>query len=151
MPGAPRYKKPSFWIICAAVVVVAVGLIILLTKMVKTLELPDTASVTAVEMEQFNDMLTVGRVAITDAGQIDSILSALTGARKTLRYSVNDYPTTDNFLGVTLIEKDRARKLFLYSEGGEYYIEEPYVGIYRTNRKTSEALYRVYTGNGNKG
>ncbi|NLM11501.1 MAG: DUF5301 domain-containing protein, partial [Clostridiaceae bacterium] len=40
----------------------------------QTLELPGTASVFTVEMEQFNDRLSIGRVVITDAEQIETIL-----------------------------------------------------------------------------
>jgi len=58
----------------------------------QTLELPDTASVFTIEMEQFNDRLSIGRGVITGAEQIDAIFSAMADAKKTLRHSVNDYP-----------------------------------------------------------
>ena len=50
-----NYKKPAFWLVCAAVVVLVVGTVLLLTNPVQLLELPDETSVIAVEMEQFND------------------------------------------------------------------------------------------------
>jgi hypothetical protein len=139
-------KKPAFWIVCAAVVVAAVGAVLLMANPAQTLELPDTASVFTVEMEQFNDRLSVGRVVITGAEQIDAILSAMAGAKKTLRHSVNDYPAQDNYLVVRLIIENETRTLCLYSEGGEY-IEEPYAGIYKTHGNSGKVLYQVYTDN----
>jgi len=53
-----------------------------------------------VEMEQFNDRLSIGRVVITDAEQIETILSAMAGAKKTLGRSVNDYPTQEKYLSL---------------------------------------------------
>ena len=41
----------------------------------QTVKLPDVASV-FVEMEQFNDRSSVGRVVVTDAGQLETVLSA---------------------------------------------------------------------------
>jgi len=140
-------KKPAFWIVCAAVVVAAVGAVLLMANPAQTLELPDTASVFTVEMEQFNDRSSVGRVVITGAEQIDAILSAMAGAKKTLRRSVNDYPAQDNYLVVRLIMENETRTLCLYSEGGREYIEEPYVGFYKTRGNSSKALYQVYTDN----
>jgi hypothetical protein len=77
-----NYKKPAFGTVCAAVAVAAVATVFLLTYETQTLELPDTSSVFTVEMEQFNNRLSVGRVVITDAGQIETVLSAMAGAKK---------------------------------------------------------------------
>jgi len=141
------HKKTTFWVACAAVVVAAVGAVLLMANPAQTLELPDTASVFTVEMEQFNDRLSVGRVVITGAEQIDAILSAMAGAKKTLRHSVNDYPAQDNYLVVRLIMENEMRTLCLYSEGGRDYIEEPYAGIYKTHGNSGKVLYQVYTDN----
>ena len=139
-------KKPAFWIVCAAAVAAAAGAVLLTANPAQTLELPGTASVFTVEMEQFNDRLSIGRVVITDAEQIETILSAMAGAKKTLGRSVNDYPTQEKYLVVRLIMENEMRTLCLYSEGGEY-IEEPYIGIYKTRGNLGEVLYRVYTDN----
>jgi hypothetical protein len=142
-----NYKKPAFWIVCAAVIIAAAGAVLLTANPAQTLELPGTASVFTVEMEQFNDRLSIGRVVITDAEQIETILSAMAGAKKTLGRSVNDYPTQEKYLVVRLIMENEMRTLCLYSEGGGEYIEEPYIGIYKTRGNSGEVLYRVYTDN----
>ncbi|MGI6345195.1 MAG: DUF5301 domain-containing protein [Bacillota bacterium] len=142
-----NYKKPAFWIVCAAVIIAAAGAVLLTANPAQTLELPGTASVFTVEMEQFNYRLSIGRVVITDAEQIETILSAMAGAKKTLGRSVNDYPTQEKYLVVRLIMENEMRTLCLYSEGGGEYIEEPYIGIYKTRGNLGEVLYRVYTDN----
>jgi hypothetical protein len=142
-----NYKKPAFWIVCAAVIIAAAGAVLLTANPAQTLELPGTASVFTVEMEQFNDRLSIGRVVITDAEQIETIFSAMAGAKKTLGRSVNDYPTQEKYLVVRLIMENEMRTLCLYSEGGGEYIEEPYIGIYKTRGNLGEVLYRVYTDN----
>ena len=147
MKNVLNYKKLAFWIVCAAVIVVVVGAVLLMANPAQTLKLPDVASVFFVEMEQFNDRSSVGRVVVTDAGQLETVLSAMAGAEKTLGRSVNDCPTQDNYLIVRLIMENESRTLFLYSKGGRNYIEEPYVGIYKTRGNSSKALYRVYTDN----
>jgi len=147
MKNVLNYKKLAFWIVCAAVIVVVVGAVLLMANPAQTLKLPDVASVFFVEMEQFNDRSSVGRVVVTDAGQLETVLSAMAGAEKTLGRSVNDCPTQDNYLIVRLIMENESRTLFLYSKGGRNYIEEPYVGIYKTRGNSSKALYRVYPDN----
>ncbi|PKM86476.1 MAG: hypothetical protein CVU87_12045 [Firmicutes bacterium HGW-Firmicutes-12] len=55
-------------------------------------------------------------------------------------------PILDNYLIVRLVLAQERRTLCLYSDGGNYYIEEPYVGIYKSDRDTSVAMYKIYTG-----
>lgn len=141
------YKRPAFWLVCVAAVATAAGAVLLTANPVQIFELPKTASVFTVEMEQFNDRLSVGPVVITDAEKIETILSAMAGAKKTLGRSVNDYPVQDKYLVVRLIMENETRTLCLYSEGGSEYIEEPYVGIYKTRGNSGKVLYQVYIDN----
>lgn len=139
-----NYKKPVFLIIWVAVVLMAAGIILLLAVLIETIELPDETSVSFIEMEQINDRLSVGCVTITDTEQINEILSAISGAKKTLRYSVNDNPVEHNYLIIKIHTDDKTTTLYLYSDRLCDYVEEPYVGIYRARRNTSKTLYRLY-------
>lgn len=144
-----HYKKPAFWLVCTAVLVVAVGVVFLLTNPTQFLKLPDEDSVLSVEMEQFNEGVSVGPVTLTDNTDVEMVLSALSGAKKTLRKSVNDTPTQKNYLIIRLILEEEMRRLCLYSEGGSYYIEEPYAGVYKSNRSASVEIYKIYAANVN--
>lgn len=142
-----HYKKPAFWLVCTAVLVVAIGMIFLLANPAQSLDLPDANSVLSVEMEQFNEGVSVGPVTLRDNTDVEMVLSALSGAKKTLRKSVNDTPTQKNYLIIRLILEEEMRRLCLYSEGGSYYIEEPYVGVYKSNRSASVEIYKIYAAN----
>jgi hypothetical protein len=139
------YKKPVFWITCMMVIVAVAGVVLLLTNPTRTLELPDAATVFSVEMEQVNDANIAGRLVITETEEIKKVLSAMTGARKTSGYSVNDYPAQKNYLVVRLNLEDEMRTLCLYSENGREYIEEPYVGIYKDSKDSGTILAQLYT------
>jgi beta-lactamase regulating signal transducer with metallopeptidase domain len=144
-----HYKKPSFWLVCTAVLVLASGTIFLLTNPDQFLGLPDATFVMSVEMERFNEGVSVGSAVLTDNTDIEKVLSALSEAKKTLRKSVNDTPTQKNYVIIRLILEDGIRSLFLYSKGGSYYIEEPYAGVYKINRSASGEIFKIYTTNGN--
>lgn len=140
-----NYKRPSFWIVCAAVIAVVVAAVCLLTNPVKTLKLPDKNTVLSMEIEQFNERESLGSIKVVDGGNIEIVMSALSGGKKALRQSTNDYPTQSNYLIVRLVLEGEQRTLYLYSEGGSYYIEEPYVGVYESDRAASVAIHKIYT------
>jgi hypothetical protein len=143
-----NFKKPAVWMVITAVIACIAVTLLLLANPAKSLELPDAASVLSMDMEQFNEYESLGVVTITDSSNVESVLSALSGARKTLRQSVNDYPVQNNYLIVRLNLAGERRTLCLYAEGDAYYIEEPYVGIYRSDRNASVEIYKIYTGSG---
>lgn len=140
-----NYKKPAFWVVAAAVIACAAATVLLLANPAKTLELPEADAVLSIELEQFNEYESLGPVSLTDSGDMESVLSALSGAKKALRQSVNDHPIQSNYLVISLDCSEVHRTLFLYAEGNAYYIEETYVGVYKSSRDASVALYQIYT------
>jgi len=142
--------KTVYIIICLVLLAVAVGLIFIFAKPAQRLELPDAESVDYVEMEQFNDRLSVGTVIITDKNEYEKMLSTLSGSKKTWRQSINDAPYEEDYLLIKIYFNERMRGLYLYSQGNRYYIEEPYAGIYKGNKSSSDEIYKIYTENLNK-
>lgn len=143
-----NFKKPAIWIVITAVIACIAVTLLLLANPAKSLELPESGTVLSIDMEQFNEDETLGAVTIADSSDVEIILTALSGARKTLRQSVNDYPTRNNYLIVRLNLAGERRTLCLYAEGNVYYIEEPYVGIYRSDRNVSVTIYKIYADSG---
>ncbi|PKM86477.1 MAG: hypothetical protein CVU87_12050 [Firmicutes bacterium HGW-Firmicutes-12] len=92
MKNILNYRKPTFWVVCVAVAVIA-SMCLLLTSP-QRITLPDGEAVQTVEMEQFNEGSSLGFVTITDKVDILNVLSNLSGAKKTIRHSTNDYPDT---------------------------------------------------------
>ena len=137
-------KKNIFiWIIIVAAVIIA-SAFLLSNK--QTISLIDTDIVIMLDMEQFNEGLSMGLITVTDREKIEIVLLNLSGAIKTMRITVNDYPIQDNYLVVRLISEKERQTMCLYSDGGSYYVEEPYVGVYKNNRDANAAIYSVYTG-----
>lgn len=139
-----NYKKPTLWVVAAAVIACVAAMVLLLANPVEMLELPEVDTVLSIEMEQFNEYESLGPVGIMDSGDMETVLSALSGAKKTRRQSVNDHPIQSNYLVIRLNLSEEQRTLFLHAEGNTYYIEEPYIGIYKSNRATSVAIYKIY-------
>lgn len=129
---------------------VAIGLIYVFVNPAQMLELPDAESIDYVEMKQFIDRLSVGTVIITDKNEYEKMLSTLSGSKKTWRQSVNDAPYEEDYLLIKIYFNERMRGLYLYSQGNRYYIEEPYAGIYKGNKSSSDEIYKIYTENLNK-
>lgn len=138
------YKKTIIWLICIVILVAIVAVACLFTILKQSIDIPEPASVLSVEIEQFHDHKSVAHSVITDVEQIEEILSALSGARKTLRQSVTDYPTTKSYFVVRLILKEQMRTLCLYSEGRRYFIEEPYVGVYSCSKHVYDLVHEVF-------
>lgn len=143
-----NYKKPKFWVIVSAVIMV-VGVCVGLITNPQTISLPEVDVVQLIEMERFNEGSSLGQVTVTSSGNMEVVLSNLLGAKRTMRQSVNGYPAENNYLIIRLILQGERRTLYLYSDDGSYYIEEPYVGIYKSSRGESDAIYKAYTGNVN--
>ena len=135
-------KKSLLWIIVAVVILVA-GVYIVFVMNRTTIDLPATDAITSITMEHFKDYASAGEITITDKGEIKSILGELSGAVKTRRWTVNDYPTAANYLVVRLFREGKMQTLCLYSDGADY-IEEPYVAVYRT-KKGFNCIYSMYS------
>lgn len=73
---------------------------------------------------------------VIDSEEINDIIYALSesgNGRTTKEESIQDYPVnSDNILQVDFILKESgASRLFVYMKNDNYYLEQPYNGIYR--------------------
>ena len=143
-----NYKKPAFWVVIASFVIVVALAMSLLTNPKQTpINLSAKDEVFSMQIEQVNEGESLGVVQITEASDIETILMALQNTNKTLKKSYNDAPSKKDYFRI-YIEGTSLQRLFLYNDNGRYYIEEPYVGFYKTNRETSVSIAKVYTSNG---
>ncbi|MDR0292560.1 MAG: DUF5301 domain-containing protein [Oscillospiraceae bacterium] len=143
-----KFKKSSRVIIVVAVALVAVlsvGFAVNRANGVE-IELPNADDVSFVSMNQYNEFAPIGEAVIRDRSEIDTILSVLSGAAKTRKQSIHDAPIDDNYLVVRLHLANEIKTFCLYTDGTDY-IEEPYLGIYRS-RQGFRSLYSIYTAHG---
>ncbi|MDR3599677.1 MAG: DUF5301 domain-containing protein [Desulfosporosinus sp.] len=147
-----NFQKPAACVLFISVLVVILVSACLLTNPelnpgpALKLELPDAPFVLSMKMEQINEGTSVGRTTVTDSEDIKTVLSALSGAQKTLTQSVNDYPTQENYLVVRLVLEKEEKTLCLYTQGNGYYVEEPYIGVYKykSDKETNAGIYKIY-------
>ncbi len=144
-----NHKKPVFWLIFITIAGV-VGISISLLRNAAMIELPDKDAVQSLELEWMNQALPQQKVTFTDKEQIHGTLKELAGGIKTMRWSVHDYPYQENVLILRWNLENERRTFCLYEEAGSFYLEEPYMAIYRVNRKTHAALLRLYEQGGSK-
>lgn len=138
-------NKKAFLLISALVLIGIIAGIALLIRPIKVIELPDAEAVTNAELEQYDDRMSIGKITLTDKADIEFLLSALSGARKTMHQSVHDAPLQTDYLSITLNLTDEMRRLYLYYRNGSHYIEEPYIAVYKINKSTSVEIYQIYT------
>lgn len=143
-----NYKNPAFWVgVVALVSVICVIVGLIANPKVNSILLPAKEEVTSIQIEQMNEGSSLGIIKTSSISDIEVILNALKDSNKTLRQTVNDAPYKKDYFRID-ITGTVSRTLFLYKDGLQYYIEDLYSGIYRTNRGTSTTIAKVYTANG---
>lgn len=144
-------KQPKTLMITLAVVIVAIVAAVAFTfggAASKTpVVLPLSSEVASITIEQINEGESLGAIHTSQKADVEQILIALADTNKTLRESVNDAPNRDDYFQIDMESTD-PRRFYLYSDGKKYFVEEPYVGIYRVDREASVAIAKVYTANG---
>ncbi|MEG1894072.1 MAG: DUF5301 domain-containing protein, partial [Clostridia bacterium] len=140
-----NYKKPAFWMIVVSVIaIVAVGIGLAANPKNNPILIPKSDEIASIRIEQINEGESLGVVEIVDKNQIETILKALQNTNKTMQESVNDTPNRNDYFQININGSD-SKKFYLYSNREQYFIEEPYAGIYKTSRETSVSIAKIYT------
>lgn len=109
------------------VVVFALALFAGCGKKVESTKLLSNGAVTSIEVMSIDG----DKIRPSEEG-VKEILHIIEHAEPTRSQSVNDQPTNVDAYGTIIINTDEESTTFHYYEkGGAYYIEQPYVGIYR--------------------
>lgn len=108
-------------------VVFALALLAGCGKKAEPVDLPSDDTVANIEVTTIE-----GEKIYPSEGGIEEILDIIGHAEPTRKQSVNDQPTNVDAYGTIIINTDKESTVFYYYEkGGAYYVEQPYVGIYR--------------------
>ena len=100
-----------------------------------TITLPQASDITSVDIAVGEN--TVSR---SDKNRISEIIACISGSEPTERESVQDVPGTENHIRIDFHVGTGTSTIFAYEDSGEYYIEQPYQGIYKINRQLYERL-----------
>lgn len=94
------------------------------------LTLPAADDVTEVRLEYEGES-----VVRTGPGWIEMLLEDLAAAEPTRKATVQDVPDKEDMASVHFVLEDGSEStLFVYPEGGKWYIERPYEGVYETDQ-----------------
>lgn len=139
-----NYKKPAFWVICVTLtVVLIIGAGLLADPKSEPVMLAPDDSISIINIQQIDGGISSQAINISDKADINLIVHALKNTRKTLRDSVNDYPDVKSFLQIDMAGST-AQRFYLYNDGKNSYIEQPYVGIFKIDDRDSSAISDLY-------
>ncbi|NLZ95192.1 MAG: DUF5301 domain-containing protein, partial [Bacteroidales bacterium] len=140
-----NYKKPAFWVVVVSIIaVVAIGMGLMANPKNNPILTPKNNEVTSISIEQINEGESLGVIETADKNQIETMLKALQNTNKTMQESVNDSPKRDDYFQIN-INGSNPKIFYLYNDREQYFIEEPYAGIYKTSRETSVSIAKIYT------
>ena len=103
------------------------------------INVPSASSVVSMTVKKNEDRKDEEPREIADA-DIDDILSKLSEAEPTRKMSVQDSPDAKTYYEIAVKTDERTYYFYAYEEGGIYYIEIPYEGIYTTDKGFLELL-----------
>ncbi len=103
------------------------------------INVPSASSVVSMTVTK-NEMRKAGEPREISSADIDSILSHLSEAEPTRKMSVQDSPDAQTYYEIAVKTNERTHYFYAYEEGGTYYIEILYEGVYTTNKGLLELL-----------
>ena len=103
--------------------------------MAAPIDCPDLESITAISLIRDNDTSVV--VETADFGEL---LHNISNTQPTRIWSVNDYPTAENYYTMEIDTSEREYRYFIYMESSQVYIESPYEGVYQADQQILELV-----------
>ena len=79
-------------------------------------------------------------VSHSDKTWISEIIADISSSEPTKKESVQDFPQVESYIKIDLRHETGTITIFAYEDRGKYYLEQPYQGIYKTDRKLFERL-----------
>ena len=108
-------------------------------KKVAPITLPQTDEITSID-------ITFGEntVSHSDKTWISEIIADISSSEPTKKESVQDVPQAESYIRIDFRHETGTETeiitIFAYEDRGKYYLEQPYRGIYKTDRKLFERL-----------
>lgn len=104
-------------------------------KKVAPITLPQTDEITSID-------ITFGEntVSYSDKTWISEIIADISSSEPTKKESVQDFPQAKSYIKIDFQLEKGTITIFAYQDRGKYYLEQPYQGIYKIERKLFERL-----------
>ena len=104
-------------------------------KKVASITLPQADKITSID-------ITIGEntVSHSDKTWMSEIIADISSSKPTKKESVQDVPQAENYIKIDFRHETGTITIFAYEDRGKYYLEQPYQGIYKIERKLFERL-----------
>lgn len=138
-------KKLKFFIGIAIIMVVVLAIFIVVQINQETYEItiPSLDEVTLVSIDSLSQYDNV--TEFDDKEEIAKIYHIFRN-QTTTQESINDNPVNPDILFlVTFKKNDETTKVYIYKKNNQYYIEQPYNGIYTISKKDFETIQNLVT------
>lgn len=138
-------KKLKFFIGIAIIMVVVLAIFIAVQINQETYEItiPSLDEITLVSIDSLSQYDNV--TEFDDKEEIAKIYHIFRN-QTTTQESINDNPVNPDILFlVTFKKNDETTKVYIYKKNNQYYIEQPYNGIYTIARRDFETIQNLVT------
>ena len=82
-------------------------------------------------------------VSHSDKTWISEVIADISSSEPTKKESVQDFPQVESYIKIDFRLETGTSTIFAYEDRGKYYLEQPYQGIYKIDRKLFERLKEI--------
>ena len=108
-------------------------------KKAAPITLPQADKITSIDIT-----IAENTVSHSDKTWISEIIADISSSEPTKKESVQDFPQAESYIRIDFRHETGTETetitIFAYEDRGKYYLEQPYQGIYKTDRKLFERL-----------
>lgn len=138
-------KKLKFFIGIAIIMVVVLAIFIVVQINQETYEItiPSLDEITLVSIDSLSQY---DNVTEFDGKEEIAKIYHIFRNQTTTQESINDNPVNPDILFLIIFKKnDETTKVYIYKKNNQYYIEQPYNGIYTIAKKDFETIQNLVT------
>ena len=91
---------------------------------------PNEEDITSISLTHSSDPS-----AVIDVSDFGYILQSVRDTQPTRNWTVNDYPTAEDYYTIEFNTTERLERYFVYTENSQAYLESPYEGVYKVDQQ----------------
>ena len=104
-------------------------------KKAAPITLPQADEITSIDIT-----IEENTVSHSDKTWMSEIIADISSSKPTKKESVQDVPQAESYIRIDFRHETGTITIFAYEDRGKYYLEQPYQGIYKIERKLFERL-----------
>ena len=104
-------------------------------KKAAPITLPQADKITSIDIT-----IEENTVSHSDKTWMSEIIADISSSEPTKKESVQDFPQVESYIKIDLRHETGTITIFAYEDRGKYYLEQPYQGIYKIERRLFERL-----------